>query len=613
MELSEKQKQAVESTAKHIAIIAAAGSGKTRTLTERISYLIDKRDVKATEILALTFTAKAANEMKKRIINNIGAEAKGLWVKTFHSFGLQLLRMYPEYSGLPERFEVADTGIRNQIISNIIHKTGLVDESGQVLLKISKIKNGIIECPADFKPIFDEYNSTMRLKNYIDLDDMVWLTVEMVKNHRAVKNYLHGRFRHILVDEYQDTNKIQNELIMLSVSNEASLCIVGDDDQCIYEWRGSQPNLIRDFIKHKNVETIYLNENYRSQKLIISIANRFIKNNRNRIAKEMIPKISSNVKPEYIKVDSEEDEAIHISSIIKMLCSARGYRYNQIAVLLRNSKQAQPICTAFRNCNIPYTRKNEDENSEFMTFVRVLNAIIDYKRDNNLAKAINFPDVSLDNITYWDFVDDYNLDGSSAVDNLSLINENNEIEWNTGKQFRERYGKIVELNRKISENAEFPTSAILEELLCFYESEGCDTKFIKTCIAVNSEWEETADKCDIVSFVDYLMCAIENEDEVLQFNSVDCVNIMTCHRSKGLEFPVVIIPGVQVGIFPNDFFIHSVEDLEQERRLFYVAVTRAIERLYITSYKNPFGSSDNSIVEKGFVAEMPELFDKRSE
>ena len=208
---------------------------------------------------------------------------------------------------------------------------------------------------------------------------------------------------------------------------------------------------------------------------------------------------------------------------------------------------------------------------------------------------------------------DYNLNGIGVADNLRLINENSEIEWGTGKQFRERYEKIIELNKKISENAEFPTSAILKELLRFYESEGCDTRFIKTCIAVNSEWEETADKCDIVSFVDYLMCAIENEDELLQFNSVDCVNIMTCHRSKGLEFPVVIIPGVQVGIFPNDFFIHSFEDLEQERRLFYVAVTRAVDRLYITSYKNPFGSSGNSIVEKGFVAEMPELFKGRSE
>lgn len=621
MELSKQQKRAVESDAQYMAIIAGAGSGKTRTLTERICNLIENKNVKAEAILALTFTSKAAGEMKKRVIDNIGDKAKGIWIKTFHSFGLQLLRIFPEYSGLPEKFEIADTGLKNHVINTIANKHKLSIEPKSLLAKISYIKNGINPCDEDFKELFDEYNSVLRANNCIDLDDMIWLTSSMIKNHKEVQTFLHQRFEYVLVDEYQDTNEEQEELIKLILSDTASLCIVGDDDQCIYEWRGSKPDLIRQFADRKDVETIYLSDNYRSQKYIVDIANRFIKNNLKRILKRMFSKVTPSAKPQYYKAVNEENEASIICSIIKSLCDDGSYKYNDIAILIRSTKQAQPICSALRGNFIPYSRKKENANFLYMEIIKVLNTIIDIEKNNNISRGINFPNSVLDNFTYMDLVDDYNLNDLTVIEALEHIYENDSITWDNCSYFRERYEKLIFLNELVDTNENIKTSEILGMLYEVYDTQlqsmGIENdeklKLLSMVIEINREWEKTVDSPDIVSFVDYLMCALENEEEMLDFDEEDCVNIMTCHKSKGLEFPVVIIPGVQVGNFPNDFFVHSADDLEQERRLFYVAITRAVDKLYITSYGNPFSSSENIFVNKGFVAEIPELIEWRNE
>jgi len=621
MELSKQQRKAVESDSQYIAIIAGAGSGKTHTLTERICHLIENKGVKADEILALTFTSKAAGEMKKRIVQKIGEKAKGIWIKTFHSFGLQLLRMFPEYSGLPENFEIADIGIKNHIIKAINNKYHLPLEDKEVLPKISYIKNGINDCEDDFKSIFDEYNAMLRINQCIDLDDMIWVTVAMVKEHSEVQEFLHRRFKYILVDEYQDTNEEQEELINLALSNTASLCIVGDDDQCIYEWRGSKPDLIRQFANRKDVETIYLSDNYRSQQYIVDIANRFIKNNLRRILKRMFSKVTPSTKPQYYKADSEENEASIICSIIKSLCDNGTYKYSDVAILIRSVKQAQPICSALRGNFIPYTKKREDVSKLFMEFVKILNSIVDCSKGDNISRGLNFPNVVLDNFTYMDIQDDYELNGMSVVETFDYLMEREDITWENAQYFRQRYMKIKEWNKLFNENKSIRSSEILNALKDFYEKQLENMGVIKepkmsilsTILEVNREWEKTAETTDLLSFIDYLLCAVENEEEILSFENEDAVSIMTCHKAKGLEFPVVIIPGVQVGNFPNDFFIHSKDDLEQERRLFYVAITRAVDKLYITSYKNPFESNEKSLVSKGFVAEIPELIEWRNE
>ena len=621
MELSKQQRRAVESDSQYIAIIAGAGSGKTHTLTERICHLIEHKGVKAEEILALTFTAKAAGEMKRRVIKNIGENAKGIWIKTFHSYGLQLLRIFPEYSGLPEKFEIADSGIKNHIIKTINNKFNLPLDDKEVLPKISYIKNGINECEDEFKDVFNEYNSMLRMNGCIDLDDMIWVTVDMVKNHPEIRTFLHQRFKYILVDEYQDTNEEQEELIKLTLSDTASLCIVGDDDQCIYEWRGSKPDLIRNFADRKDVETIYLSDNYRSQQYIVDIANRFIKNNLRRIIKRMFSKVTPSTKPQYYKADNEENEASVICSIIKSLCDNETYKYSDVAILIRSAKQAQPICSALRGNFIPYTKKRDSANTTFMEFIKVLNSIVDCSKSDNISRGLNFPNVVLDNFTYMDIQDDYELNGMSVIEIFERLSQDETITWDNALYFRQRYAQIKEWNKLINENRNVKASELLNQMQSFYskqiENMGVANEpkmsIFTSILEINREWEKTAESTDIVSFIDYLFCAIENEEEIISFENEDAVNIMTCHKAKGLEFPVVIIPGVQVGNFPNDFFIHSKDDLEQERRLFYVAITRAVDKLYITSCKNPFETNGKSLINKGFVAEIPELIEWRNE
>lgn len=352
MELSKQQRKAVESNSQYIAILAGAGSGKTKTLTERICHLIEERDIKPNEILALTFTAKAANEMKKRIIYNIGEKAQNVIVKTFHSFGLQLLRIYSGLAGFSDNFEIADSNMRNYIAQKISNQYKLNVEPKVLLKQISDIKNGTQQCKNNEKAIFDEYNLSLRANNCIDIDDMIWLTVKIIRERSEVHNSISSMFKHILIDEFQDTNEIQSEFVNLLLNDSTSLCIVGDDDQCIYEWRGSKPDIIREFANRDDVETIYLDNNYRSQKNIVEIANRFIKNNLNRLFKKMFPKIDSADKPQYYRASSQENEAMLIAGIIRKLHNKEHYNYNQIAILLRSSNQAEVICNALKESSI---------------------------------------------------------------------------------------------------------------------------------------------------------------------------------------------------------------------------------------------------------------------
>lgn len=618
LRLTEEQEKAVKSNSQYIAIIAGAGSGKTKTLTERICYLVTEKGVKPEEILALTFTSKAAQEMKKRVIANLGDNAKGIWIKTFHSFGLELLRMYNEYTGLADKFEIVDSSAKLNYVKTIINKQKVLLEPKDTVQVISKIKNKITDCVKSFLGIFDDYNRVLHENNVVDLDDMIWMTVKLIKDNPPVQNYLHHRFKHVLIDEFQDTNDIQNEMIDLMLSKEASLCVVGDDDQCIYEWRGSKPQYIRSFANRKDVETIFLGENFRSQKYVVDIANKFISHNQDRIEKRMYPQLSPKSKPEFYKAENEEKEAQIISSIIKRLYSSGEYRYKDIAILIRSSKQMQTLTSTLRNNTIPFSTKQEDSNVEFMSFVRVLYAIIDYRLNNNISRAVNFPNISLSNMTYMDLVDDYKLNNLTVVDALEHLYKS-DIKWKDCELFRARYKFILSLNEKIK-NKKHITTEILNEVYCFYKSENIKTetylnklKHVENTIQIAEDWEKSTEKCNIQAFVDYLVCAMENEDELFTNERDDEVVVLTCHRAKGLEFPVVIIPGVHVGSFPNDFFIHSENDLEQERRLFYVALTRAVDRLYITCYQNPYGTGSNSLVRKGFVSEIPELIEWRKE
>lgn len=613
MTLTTQQKQAVESDSQFIAIIAGAGSGKTKTLTERICDLINNKNIKPEEILALTFSSKAAQEMKKRIHQNLGDNSKEIWVKTFHSFGLEILKLnHQNFEEEKQRFEIVDTATKNRYVKSLINLHKLEAFPKDILSVISKIKNKIIKCSSEFEPVFDKYNQILRESNLVDLDDLVWLAVDIIKRNNDIKIYFHKRFKYILIDEYQDINDIQNEMVSLILSPKASLCIVGDDDQCIYEWRGSKPQYIKEFASKTNVDKIFLSDNFRSQEHVVELANKFISNNKDRIKKSMIPRIKARSTPLFYMLGSIEQEASFIADTIKKLYKSEVYKYNDFAILIRSGKQSEALTYALNTSEIPYSFQKEEPGTEFTMFLTVLYSIMDYSFNNNISRAINFPDTSLDNFTYMDLKDDNGLNELSVLDSLEYL-YNSELTWEGCEKFRKRYEYIKFLSQK-NKFEKLKVSDTIIKLYEFYNSEEVKTQefkkqlqIVNSVIKIAQEWEKTTNDLSIRAFIDYLVCAIENNEELDNSSSDDAVNIMTCHRAKGLEFPIVIIPGVHVGSFPNDYFIKCESDLEQERRLFYVAVTRAIDRLIITCYKNPYISTTNPVIKNGFIAEIPEI------
>lgn len=617
MDFTKNQQCAIESNSQNIAILASAGSGKTLVLTERVCRIIKEGKAKPGSVLALTFTGKAAGEMKRRISQKLGAESKDIWIKTFHSYGLQLLRTYFAFAGLQDRFEIIGQGTKLQYVNRAVRESETFCDAKIAQGTISRIKNGSISCPQDFRAIFDAYNEMLRAANQIDVDDMVWLAVKLLRNNREVREAVSANFTHVFIDEFQDINEIQNELVDLTLAKDSSLCVVGDDDQCIYEWRGSRPEHIQELARRRNVERIYLTENFRSQKRIVEVANRLINHNSIRIKKEMVAQLRELAFPDFYRVLDEQNEAELISNIIHELCVENTYNYSQVAILTRTSKQMIEICDALKRRSIPYTKSSEKESNDFFEFLHVLYAILNVNFGTNIVKAVNFPKPVLDTFTYQDICEDNDWHGIRAQEAFGRIYENEDIVWDGGDIFRARYGKINGMRKALSDEPQRSTTDILEELLEFYHSEakyesGEDkVACAEQCLSIAHEWQQTTGESSLSSFLDYVACAVANEELAFSSKAMEAVNVMTCHRSKGLEFPVVFVPGVQLGVFPNDDFIRQEEDIEPERRLLYVAMTRAKERLYITCYKNPYSLSKNPAVKQSFIAEMPELIEWR--
>ena len=308
--LTENQQKVVQSKSRKIVVFAGAGTGKTRVITERICRLIIEDKVAPGSILAVTFTTKAAGEMRKRLAQRIGVKSVPIWIKTFHALGLQIIRTFPESISLSPDFEIIDNRTRNGIIRQVLRKHSdpyLTEEEASQI--IHKIKNGILS-EDTYQGLFDEYCNLLYSKNTVDMDDLVWLAVKILQTHPNIQKQFQSRFTHILIDEYQDINPIQYQMINHLVSPSTCICVVGDDDQCIYEWRGSKPELIREFAHDQTAERIFLSENFRSSAVILQVANSFIAHNSNRVPKEMNPVKPFGKEPVVVRLESEEQQAV---------------------------------------------------------------------------------------------------------------------------------------------------------------------------------------------------------------------------------------------------------------------------------------------------------------
>lgn len=615
--LNKEQLSAVKTTKGSLLILAGAGSGKTKVLTTRIAYMI-KNGVNPRNILAVTFTNKAAKEMKERLASILGEDmVKYMWVGTFHSICGRILRQdidkYTFQSGkkLDKNFTIYDEQDSLAVIKQSIKKLNLDEKMYQPKLVkaiISNEKNKMHDAytfstyARDFKSqriaqIYEDYESVLNNNNAIDFDDMLMLCVKLLEQNPEVRERYYNRFEHILVDEFQDTNPAQYNMVRALYTNnsadippERSLCVVGDVDQSIYSWRGADFRIILNF-QHdfKDCKLIKLEQNYRSTAKILNAANAIIENNEQRVDKVLYSNKGDGEKITYYEADDDSDEANFIASTIKSTSA----NYNQFAILYRTNAQSRSLEEACISLGIPYRiyggLKFYDR-KEIKDALAYLKLIHNPNDSQSLKRIINVPKRSIGDTTIrhlQDFADENDI---SLYNAILRLDEEEHIQPKTKVKLQD-FVKLIENFQEVQHR--YPLneflSLILEKSGYLKELQGENTPEDEARIEnlqelVNVASEFTPDEPDntLGEFLAQvsLVSDLDNMEDVS-----NVVTLMTLHSAKGLEFPTVFMAGLDEGIFPSSRSIQEKTGLEEERRLMYVGVTRAEEKLYITSAK----------------------------
>ena len=616
--LNREQKEAVQTTAGPLLILAGAGSGKTKVLTSRIAYLI-QNGVRPRNILAVTFTNKAAKEMKERLGNILGeSTVKYMWVGTFHGICGRILRenidRYSFQSGkkLDKNFTIYDDNDTNAVIKQAVKKLNLDDKIYQPKLVksiISNAKNKMQDAytfatfARDFKSqkiasIFEEYENTLNNNNAIDFDDMLMLTVKLLEQNPEVRQEYYDRFQHILVDEYQDTNLAQYKLVNMLYTNaqaeippERSLCVVGDVDQSIYSWRGADYTIIMNFQKDfKNTKLIKLEQNYRSTANILNVANAIIENNTERVDKVLYSNKGEGELIDYFEAQDESDEANFIASKIKQ---DSGGNYNQYAILYRTNSQSRALEEACMAAGIPYRiyggLKFYDR-KEIKDIIAYLKLIYNPDDSQSFRRIVNVPKRSIGDTTVKRLQEFADKEDISLFAAAQRIQEDNEIPPRTRSKITDFVNLITKFKEAVKNYnlREFVTlviekSGYLAELQLQNTPESeADIENLQEFVNVAEEFVPEDDNNILGEFLTQisLVSDIDNMD-----NIANNVTLMTLHAAKGLEFPVVFLAGMDEGVFPHQRTFNVTSEMEEERRLMYVGVTRAEEKLYLTSAK----------------------------
>ena len=612
--LTPQQECAVNSNAKKILVLSCAGSGKTMVIINRMMRL-KQMGVQPENILALTFSNKAAQEMKNRICKEDYSFGVKLNIKTFHSFGLEIIRQYASMLGFAQPIKIAKTGDVQNILKEVFgnrHEQQIEGSELNDYIRKSKGFEAYVSIPF-YDAIVKEYNKILSERCMVDMDDMIFIPVNLLTLNASVRKVLTDKYKYLFVDEYQDTNEAQNRLLNLIIGEDTNVCLVGDDDQAIYEWRGAKPDYIRQKARSSEYECIKLEKNFRSQASVIAIANRIINHNNNRVTKKIDPFRDNGVKPIFQRFFSQKEESEWVATEVQELIASERFNPADIAVLYRNSEQADYLKKAFSAHGIEYENAEVDDNARYSAFINVLQAILYLSSTSDLDKALNFPTRCFDKFRFIDAKNAYcdlygqncNYTTAEWIDKLYLA----DLEFDGCEDFRERYSIITQLH----EAKNWTSTQVIAFYLSYMKRKGYDktesTKYsyVLQVFDIAKNYEEVFVDKTLKDFLYHLSLSYELNDINSSVN-IDAVNLMTMHRSKGLEFKVVFIVGVQVGCMPNDYFIHSMADLEAERRLFYVAITRAKELLYLSAFKDPIGGSTTSkIVTHGFMAELPDI------
>ena len=616
--LNNEQKEAVQTVTGPLLILAGAGSGKTKVLTTRIAYMI-KQGVKPQNILAVTFTNKAAKEMKARLGSMIGENTvKYMWVGTFHGICGRILRenidrySFPSGKKLDKNFTIYDDNDTNAVLKQAIKKLNLDDKIYQPKLVksvISNAKNKMQDAytfatfARDFKSqkiaaIYEEYENTLNNNNAIDFDDMLMLTVKLLDHNTEIRTHYYERFKHIMVDEYQDTNLAQYNLVNMLYTNklaevppERSLCVVGDVDQSIYSWRGADYTIIMNFQKDfKNTKLIKLEQNYRSTANILNVANAIIENNTERVDKVLYSNKGEGELIDYFEAQDEADEANFIVSRIKQ---DSGGNYNQYAILYRTNSQSRSIEEACMAAGVPYRiyggLKFYDR-KEIKDIIAYLKLIYNTDDSQSFRRIVNVPKRSIGDTTIKRLQDFADREDISLFAAAQRIEEDTEIPARTRSKITDFVNLITKFRNAVPNYnlREFVTlviekSGYLAELQLQNTPEAeADIENLQELVNVAEEFVPEEEDNVLGEFLAQvaLVSDIDNMDTI-----ANNVTLMTLHAAKGLEFPVVFMAGLDEGIFPHLRSLNVPSEMEEERRLMYVGVTRAEEKLYLTSAK----------------------------
>ncbi|WP_446897688.1 DNA helicase PcrA [Clostridium sp. LBM24168] len=605
--LNEEQYDAVNTIDGPLLILAGAGSGKTRVLTYRIAHMIQDLNIYPSKILAITFTNKASGEMKERVRRLVGNEVDNMWISTFHSSCVRILRREIDKLGYNKNFAIYDSYDQKVLIKQCMDELNIDEKQitiREIINKIGEQKDNLIS-PTKYKKqnednfrlnkvadIYILYQKKLKNNNALDFDDLIYKTVELFKEREDVLQFYQRKFMYIMVDEYQDTNRSQYEFVKLLASQHKNICVVGDDDQCIYEWRGANIRNILDFEKdYPDTKVIKLEQNYRSKGNILKAANDVISNNCERKKKILRTNNDSGDKIKLYRAYSDIDEAIYVAGQIKKLCRGENRKYKDFAVLYRTNAQSRLFEDLFMKNNIPYRIigglkfYDRKEIKDIISYLKFINNPLD---DVSLKRIINEPKRNIGNATVTK-VQEF----ASSMDECmySVLLDVEEV-LNLPKRSISSLKKFVSLiNSFIKSRDKVSVSSLLKEVL---ETTGYLDKLktskdpdsisrmenLKELVSAAVEFEASSEDKSLSAFLEKvtLVSDIDNFDE----NS-DTVVIMTVHSAKGLEFPVVFMVGMENGIFPGNQSIDNPEEMEESRRLCYVGITRAKEKLYMTS------------------------------
>ncbi|MCC3358831.1 DNA helicase PcrA [Bacillus sp. REN16] len=631
--LNEQQQEAVKATDGPLLIMAGAGSGKTRVLTHRIAYLMVEKQIAPWNILAITFTNKAAREMKERVQGILGGAAEDIWISTFHSMCVRILRRDIDRMGFSRNFSILDTTDQLSVIKNILKEKNIDPKKfdpRSILGTISSAKNEL-QTPEEYEKtaggmyeqivsdVYKLYQKRLRKNQALDFDDLIMTTIQLFRRVPEVLEFYQRKFQYIHVDEYQDTNRAQYILVQLLASRFKNICVVGDSDQSIYRWRGADIANILSFEKdYKNAKVILLEQNYRSTQRILNAANRVIQNNSNRKAKNLWTENDEGNKLFYYRADSESGEAQFVAGKIRELVDGGKRSYKDIAILYRTNAQSRVMEEVLLKSNINYQIVggikfyDRKEIKDILAYLRV---IANPDDDISLTRIINVPKrgigaTSIDKIANYAIAQDLSV--FQALQEVEQIGLSAKI-TNSLREFRDLitnwdkmqdYLSVTELVENVLEKTGYLEVLKTEKTL---ESQS-RIENIEEFLSVTQNFEKANDDKSLVAFLTDLALVADidklDEDENDKNNAVV---LMTLHSAKGLEFPVVFLMGMEEGVFPHSRSLMEEAEMEEERRLAYVGITRAEEELYLSNaqMRTLYGRTSMNPVSR-FIAEIPD-------